>query len=76
MMINLDIKIAIAQFGMAENLELKKIAKKTRNLNIDWYLFDEMSTMDKEFELSELQEHYDVVILCIDAKKYKEIKQQ
>ena len=61
---------------MVENLELKKIAKQARNLNIDWYLFDEMPTTDKEFELSELQEHYDVVILCIDAKNYKEIKRQ
>ena len=65
MIISSDVKIAVAQFGGAdaaivfENIVLK---------DVDWYLFDE--TADVDFELAQLENHYDKVFIG----KFEEIK--
>ena len=62
MMTNLDTKIAIAQFGNPDDEDIKEMAQAASEKGIHWYYFDE--TADKNFELQQLCEHYDIVFTC------------
>ena len=55
---NIDKQIAIVQFGEINGLDNGLITPITAN--IDWYYFDE--TADREFEIKDLKEHYDIVL--------------
>lgn len=63
-MINLDNKVAVAQFGDLEDPTIGEIAKDS---GVHWYYFDQ--TADKDFELEQLYEHYDIVFICMGRKK-------
>lgn len=69
---NSNIKFAVAQFDNLEDGELKELAKKLSQNNVHWYLFDQ--TADREFELRQLNEHYDVVYLCKNIHNFMEVK--
>ena len=66
MITSLDTKIAIAQFGNPDDEDMAQAANEK---GIHWYYFDE--TADKEFELQQLCEHYDIVFTCSE-KDYME----
>ena len=51
-------KIAVAQFKEIGNLD--EMTRATTAAGIDWYYFDE--TADREFEIKDLKEHYDIVL--------------
>ena len=70
--ISLDTKIAIAQFGNPDDEILKKMAQKTSEKGIHWYYFDE--TADEDFEIEQLCEHYNIVFKCYENKYMEKIK--
>ena len=72
MKINMDIKLAIAQFGNTDDEVLKEIAQKLSEKGIHWYCFNE--TADEEFELKQLCEHYNIVFKCYESKYMEKIK--
>ena len=72
MMTNLDTKIAIAQFGNPDDEDIKEMAQATSEKGIHWYYFDE--TADKNFELQQLCEHYDIVFTCSEKDYMEQIK--
>lgn len=72
MMTNLDTKIAIAQFGNPDDEDIKEMAQAASEKRIHWYYFDE--TADKNFELQQLCEHYDIVFTCSDKDYMEQIK--
>lgn len=67
--INSDTKIAVAQFGNPDDEELIIMAKEFSEQGIHWYYFDE--TADKEFELAQLCEHYDMVFDLDEGAEYE-----
>lgn len=73
MMINSDTNIAVVQFGRKPNdKELEKIAiTLAREGLAHWYFFEE--TADREFEITALRPHYDVVYECIDIENFYEV---
>lgn len=64
-----DTKIAIAQFGNPDDEDMAKAASEK---GMHWYYFDE--TADKEFELQQLCEHYDIVFTRSDKDYMEKIK--
>ena len=72
MMTNLDTKIAIAQFGNPDDEDIKEMAQAASEKGIHWYYFDE--TTDKNFELQQLCEHYDIVFTCSEKDYMEQIK--
>ena len=72
MMTSLDTKIAIAQFGNPDDTELKQMAQAISEKGIHWYYFDE--TADKDFELEQLCEHYNIVFKCYESKYMEKVK--
>ena len=68
----MNTKMAITQFDNLEDKELQEIAQQATEQGYHWYVFDK--TADKEFELRQLCEHYDVVLLCKDAQNFEEVK--
>lgn len=54
-----EFKIAVAQFGESNNPDILQLSSCLTALGIKWYYFDE--TADREFELKDLKEHYDIV---------------
>jgi hypothetical protein len=71
-MINSDIKIAIAQFGNPDDVELKEMTQATSEKGIHWYYFDE--TADEDFEIEQLCEHYNIVFKCYKSKYMEKVK--
>lgn len=71
-MTNLNSKLAVAQFGRADDPVLKELAASATADGAHWYLFDE--TADAKFELEDLCNHYDLVFLCVDAHNIVEVK--
>lgn len=71
-LINSDTKIAIAQFGNPDDIELKKIAQAASEKGIHWYYFDK--TADEKFELEQLCEHYNIVFKCYESQYMEKIK--
>lgn len=71
--INLDTKIAIAQFGNPNDKLLKKMAEDMTKKGVHWYYFSEAA--DEEFELCELCSHYPVVFKCYDSSYMERIEQ-
>ena len=69
---NLEVKIAIAQFGNPDDVELKKMAQATSEKGIHWYYFDK--TADEKFELKQLCEHYNIVFKCYESKCMEKVK--
>ena len=69
MIISMDTKIAIAQFGNLDDEDIIEMAQAASEKGIHWYYFDE--TADKNFELQQLCEHYDIVFTCSE-KDYME----
>lgn len=69
---NLDTKIAIAQFGNLDDEDIKEMAQAVSEKGIHWYYFDE--TADKDFELRQLCEHYDIVFTCSEKDYMEKIK--
>ena len=69
MIISMDTKIAIAQFGNLDDEDIIEMAQAASEKGIHWYYFDE--TADRDFELQQLCEHYDIVFTCSD-KDYME----
>ena len=67
-----DTKIAIAQFGNPDDEDIKEMSQAASEKGIHWYYFDE--TADKEFELQQLCEHYDIVFTCSDKDYMEKIK--
>ena len=67
--ISLDTKIAIAQFGNPDDEDIKEMSQAASEKRIHWYYFDE--TADKDFELQQLCEHYNIVFTCSE-KDYME----
>lgn len=72
MTINSDTKIAVAQFGNPDDEDIKEMAQAASEKGIHWYYFDE--TADKEFELQQLCEHYDIVFTCSEKDYMEKIK--
>ena len=72
MMISSDTKIAVAQFGNPEDATLKEMAQAASEKGMHWYYFDE--TADKEFELQQLCEYYNIVFTCSDKDYMEKIK--
>ena len=72
MMISSDTKIAVAQFGNPDDAQLKEMAQAASEKGMHWYYFDE--TADKNFELQQLCEHYDIVFTCSDKDYMEQIK--
>lgn len=72
MKINLDINIAIAQFGNPDDEVLKEMAKAMSEKGMHWYYFDK--TADEEFELNQLCEHYRIVFKCYESKYMERVK--
>lgn len=72
MMTSLDTKIAIAQFGNLDDEDIKEMAQAASEKEIHWYYFDE--TADKNFELQQLCEHYDIVFTCLEKDYMEKIK--
>ena len=72
MMINSDTKIAIAQFGNPDDAQLKEMAQAASEKGMHWYYFDE--TADRDFELQQLCEHYDIVFTCSENNYMEKIK--
>ena len=70
--INLDVKIAIAQFGNPDDAELKEMAQAAFEKGKPWYYFDKMA--DEEFELKQLCEHYNIVFKCYESKYMEKVK--
>ena len=70
---NLGVKIAIVQFGHKKNEEeLQKITRQlAREELAHWYYFNE--TADREFEITDLKSHYDVVYECVDIENFYEV---
>ena len=71
-MTNSNAKIAIAQFGNLDDVELKEMAQKASEKRIHWYYFDE--TADEDFELEQLCEHYNIVYKCYESKYMERVK--
>lgn len=67
MMINSDIKIAVAQFGNLEDAKLKEMAQAASEKGIHWYYFDK--TADEDFEIEQLCEHYNIVFKYMEKIK-------
>lgn len=55
---NMNKQIAIVQFGEIKGLDSKFIVPIAAN--VDWYYFDK--TADREFEIKDLKEHYDILL--------------
>ena len=72
MMTNLDTKIAIAQFGNPDDEDIKEMAQAASEKGIHWYYFDE--TEDKNFELQQLCEHYDIDFTSSEKDYMEQIK--
>lgn len=72
MMINSDTKVAIAQFGNPDDATLKKMAQAASEKGIHWYYFDK--TADKDFELQQLCEHYNIVFTCLEKNYMEKVK--
>lgn len=72
MMTNSDTKIAIAQFGNPDDEDIKEMAQAASEKGIHWYYFDE--TADKNFELQQLCEHYNIVFTCSEKNYMEKIK--
>ena len=70
--ISLDTKIAIAQFGNPDDEDIKEMAQDASEKGIHWYYFNEMT--DKNFELQQLCEHYDIVFTCSEKDYMEQIK--
>lgn len=69
---NMDIEIAIAQFGNLDNVQLKEMAQAATEKGIHWYYFDE--TADEDFEIEQLCKHYNIVFKCYESKYMEKIK--
>ena len=69
---SLDTKIAIAQFGSPDDEDIKEMAKVASEKGIHWYYFNE--TADKNFELRQLCEHYNMVFTCSEKDYMEQIK--
>lgn len=67
MKINLDINIAVAQFGNPDDENVKEIAKVMSEKGIHWYYFDK--TADEDFEIGQLCEHYNIVFKYMERVK-------
>ena len=67
-----DTKIAIAQFGNPDDEDIKEMAQTASEKGIHWYYFDEMT--DRDFELQQLCEHYNIVFICSDKDYIERIK--
>lgn len=72
MIISMDTKIAIAQFGNLDDATLKKMAQAASEKGMHWYYFDE--TADEEFEIKQLCEHYNIVFKCYESQYMEKIK--
>lgn len=64
-----DTKIAVAQFGNPDDVQLKKIARTASEKGIHWYYFDEAA--DEDFEIKQLCEHYNIVFKYYNMEKIK-----
>lgn len=72
MIISMDTKIAIAQFGNLDDEDIIEMAQAASEKGIHWYYFDE--TADKDFELQQLCEYYDIVLTCSEKDYMEKIK--
>ena len=72
MIISMDTKIAIAQFGNLDDENIIEMAQAASKKGIHWYYFDE--TADRDFELQQLCEHYDIVFTCSENDYMEKIK--
>lgn len=72
MIISMDTKIAIAQFGNLDGEDIIEMAQAASEKGIHWYYFDE--TADRDFELQQLCEHYDIVFTCSENDYMEKIK--
>ena len=72
MIISMDTKIAIAQFGNLDDEDIIEMAQAASEKGIHWYYFDE--TADRDFELQQLCEHYDIVFTCSENDYMEKIK--
>ena len=72
MITSLDTKIAIAQFGNPDDKDIKEMSQAASEKGIHWYYFNE--TADKDFELQQLCEHYNIVFTCSEKDCMEKIK--
>lgn len=72
MIISMDTKIAIAQFGNLDDEDIIEMAQAASEKGIHWYYFDE--TADRDFESQQLCEHYDIVLTCSEKDCMEKIK--
>lgn len=62
------IKVAVIQFDNPDDEYTKKLAKE---LDIDWYIFDE--TADKDFEIAALRDFYDCIYNYVHKDNFIEV---
>lgn len=60
MKISLLTKVAVVQFGETEGRDMTNLSGWLSKIGIDWYYFDK--TADRDFEIKDLKEHYDIVL--------------
>ena len=72
MMTTMSTKITIAQFGNPDDEDIIEMAQAVSKKGIHWYYFDK--TADKDFELQQLCEHYDIVFTCSDKDYMEQIQ--
>lgn len=72
MITSLDTKIAIAQFGNPDDEDIKEMSQAASEKGIHWYYFNE--TADRDFELQQLCEHYNIVFTCSEKDCMEKIK--
>ena len=60
MKISLLTKVAVVQFEETEERDISYLSSWLGKIGIDWYYFDK--TADRDFEIKDLKEHYDIVL--------------